>query len=140
METGSGGETFCFIYALQSERKILEARKIMAKRILFSLLAAAIALTTGIFVTVKKVSAKANTTAFIAGPSINSVTAYTKDIGHDQNYHHCFYQDSRNDLYFEVKTDTSVSSVNFVLVNINDPKNPTVAEPAKDWPVNKVMC
>jgi hypothetical protein len=55
----------------------------------------------------------------------------------DKGHHHCFEQDNTYILTFDVKTDPSVDTINFVLWNIKNPLKPTVAEPATDWPVDE---
>jgi hypothetical protein len=63
-----------------------------------------------------------------------TITAST-DNPHDQGYHHCFEQKHDAILTFEVNTDPSVDNINFVLWDINDPVNPSIAEPPSDWHV-----
>lgn len=62
------------------------------------------------------------------------VTASTNNPK-DKGYHHYFQQKSGFTLTFEVDTDRSVDSINFVLWNLYDPVNPDIAEPPKNWPV-----
>jgi hypothetical protein len=54
-----------------------------------------------------------------------------KDSGH----HHCFEQNDDAILTFKVDTDPSVDNINFVLWDLQNPINPTAAEPPTDWPV-----
>lgn len=64
-----------------------------------------------------------------------TVTAST-DNPHDKGYHHCFEQKPDAILTIEVDTDPSVDTINFVLWDLQDPTNPTVAEPSTDWDVD----
>ena len=107
----------------------------MAKRIRFSILAAVVAtLAIGIFASAKKAATHSDNAVLATGQGINSVNART-DYDDDQNYSHCFYQNPKSTLYFDVVTDPSINSIHFHLLNIQDPKNPKEAEPASDWPV-----
>ncbi len=67
-------------------------------------------------------------------PTISITNVWTSNP-HDEKYHHCFEQDNSRYLYFDVKTDLSVDTINFALWNLNDPVNPYMAEPSTDWPV-----
>jgi hypothetical protein len=72
----------------------------------------------------------------LTSPVSITVKASTNN-GNDKGHHHCFEQDNTRILTFEVETDPSVDSINFVLWNLNDPLKPTMAEPPTDWPVQE---
>jgi hypothetical protein len=61
------------------------------------------------------------------------VTAST-DNPNDQGYHHCFEQKDDATLVFELDTDPSVDTINFVLWKLHDPANPKIAK-SMDPPV-----
>jgi hypothetical protein len=70
----------------------------------------------------------------LTDPVSIKVTASTNNPK-DKGYYHYFQQESGIILTFEVYTDPAVDSIYFVLWNLNDPVNPEIAEPPKDWNV-----
>jgi hypothetical protein len=63
-----------------------------------------------------------------------TVTAKTNN-DNDKDHHHCFEQKPDAILTFEVETDPSIDTINFVLWNLHYPDKPVIAEPSADWPV-----
>jgi hypothetical protein len=64
-----------------------------------------------------------------AEPVPTTVIAFTNNPK-DRGYYHCFEQKQDITLTLMVGTDPSVDSIYFVLWNLHDPANPTMAEPA----------
>lgn len=71
-----------------------------------------------------------------AASVFKKVTAYT-DNDNDKGYHHCFEQNNKSTLTFELEIDSpSVDNINFVLWNIHNPvDHPYIAE-SGDYPVD----
>src|ERR1051326_462870 len=76
----------------------------------------------------------AKTRNTLAAPVFKRVTASTNNEN-DRGYHHCFEQRDDITLTFDVETDASVTTINFVLWDLEDSVNPKVRH-YEDSPVN----
>src|ERR1051325_584932 len=67
-----------------------------------------------------------------ADPVSIRVTA-SSDNENDEGYQHCFEQNPKATLTFEVYIKPPVDSIQFVLWRMHDPSKPRLAEPPRDY-------